>query len=110
LDERKDQLDRRGVADAIEPALGPRLIATAAQLGEPAGLYRVIDAGLIISGSEVDIPIDNASTDPFGNIVHRSAILPAQSTISPSSLHTRLFHVLWNLPSSHSLARPKFLL
>ena len=30
---------------------------------------------------EVDIPIDNASTDAFGNTVHRSAILPAQSTI-----------------------------
>ena len=29
---------------------------------------------------EVDIPIDNASTDAFGNTVHRSAILPAQST------------------------------
>jgi hypothetical protein len=28
---------------------------------------------------EVDIPIDNASTDVFRNIVHRSAILPAQS-------------------------------
>jgi len=30
---------------------------------------------------EVDIPIDNASTDAFGNTVHRSAILPAQSTM-----------------------------
>jgi hypothetical protein len=49
--------DRRGVADAIEPALGPRLIATAAQLGEPAGLYRVIDAGLIISGIEHTVGI-----------------------------------------------------
>ena len=29
----------------------------------------------------VDIPIDNASTDAFGNTVHRSAILPAQSTM-----------------------------
>src|SRR5712671_4763623 len=49
--------DRRGVADPIEPALGPRLIATAAQLGEPAGLYRVIDAGLIISGIERTVGI-----------------------------------------------------
>jgi redox-sensitive bicupin YhaK (pirin superfamily) len=30
---------------------------------------------------EVDIPIDKASTDAFGNTVHRSAILPAQSTM-----------------------------
>jgi hypothetical protein len=30
---------------------------------------------------EVDIPIDNASTDAYGNTVHRSAILPAQSTM-----------------------------
>jgi hypothetical protein len=30
---------------------------------------------------EVDIPIDNASTDAFGNTVHRSAILPAQSAM-----------------------------
>jgi redox-sensitive bicupin YhaK (pirin superfamily) len=30
---------------------------------------------------EVDIPIDNASTDAFGNTVHRSAMLPAQSTM-----------------------------
>jgi hypothetical protein len=30
---------------------------------------------------EVDIPIDNAATDVFGNIVHRSEILPAQSTM-----------------------------
>jgi hypothetical protein len=30
---------------------------------------------------EVDIPIDNVSTDAFGNTVRRSAILPAQSTI-----------------------------
>ena len=30
---------------------------------------------------EVDIPIDNASTDAFGNTVRRSAILPAQSTM-----------------------------
>jgi len=30
---------------------------------------------------EVDIPIDNASTDAFGNVVHRSGILPAQSTM-----------------------------
>ena len=30
---------------------------------------------------EVDLPIDNASTDAFGNTVHRSAILPAQSTM-----------------------------
>src|SRR5258705_3592130 len=30
---------------------------------------------------EVDIPIDNASTDAFGNTVHRSAVLPAQSTM-----------------------------
>ena len=28
---------------------------------------------------EVDIPIDDASTDTFGNTVHRSAMLPAQS-------------------------------
>jgi hypothetical protein len=31
--------------------------------------------------AEVDIPIDNASTDAFGNTVHRSAMLPAQSTM-----------------------------
>ena len=30
---------------------------------------------------EVDIPIDNASTDAFNNTVHRSAVLPAQSTM-----------------------------
>jgi hypothetical protein len=30
---------------------------------------------------EVDIPIDNASTDGYGNTVHRSAMLPAQSTM-----------------------------
>jgi Cupin domain len=30
---------------------------------------------------DVDLPIDNASTDAFGNTVHRSAILPAQSTM-----------------------------
>jgi hypothetical protein len=30
---------------------------------------------------EVDIPIHNASTDAFGNVVHRSEILPAQSTM-----------------------------
>jgi len=30
---------------------------------------------------EVDVPVDNASTDAFGNVVHRSGILPAQSTI-----------------------------
>jgi hypothetical protein len=30
---------------------------------------------------EIDMPIDNASTDAFGNIVHRSAVLPAQSTM-----------------------------
>src|SRR4051794_19714253 len=30
---------------------------------------------------EVDLPIDNASTDAFGNTVHRSTILPAQSTM-----------------------------
>jgi len=30
---------------------------------------------------EVDIPIDNASSDAFGNTVNRSAILPAQSTM-----------------------------
>jgi len=30
---------------------------------------------------EVDIPIDNASTDAFGNTVHRSATLPAQSAM-----------------------------
>ena len=30
---------------------------------------------------EVDIPIDDASTDAFGNTVHRSAILPAQSAM-----------------------------
>jgi hypothetical protein len=29
---------------------------------------------------EVDIPIDNPSTDAFGNVAHRSGILPAQST------------------------------
>ena len=31
--------------------------------------------------AEVDLPVDNASTDAFGNTVHRSAILPAQSTM-----------------------------
>ena len=30
---------------------------------------------------EVDLPIDNASTDAFGNTIHHSAILPAQSTM-----------------------------
>jgi hypothetical protein len=30
---------------------------------------------------EVDIPIDNESSDDFGNTTHRSAILPAQSTM-----------------------------
>ena len=30
---------------------------------------------------ELGIPIDNASTDAFGNTVHRSSILPAQSTM-----------------------------
>jgi hypothetical protein len=30
---------------------------------------------------EVDLAIDNASTDAFGNTVHRSATLPAQSTM-----------------------------
>ena len=30
---------------------------------------------------EVDLPIENASTDAFGNTVHRSAILSAQSTM-----------------------------
>src|SRR5260221_14218673 len=30
---------------------------------------------------EVDIPINDASTDAFGNTVHRSAILPAQSAM-----------------------------
>src|ERR1700692_2943572 len=30
---------------------------------------------------EVDIPIDDASTDAFGNTVQRSALLPAQSTM-----------------------------
>ena len=30
---------------------------------------------------EVDIPIDNASTDAWGNTAHRSAVLPAQSTM-----------------------------
>src|SRR5437660_5148375 len=30
---------------------------------------------------EVDMPIENASTDAFGNTVRRSAILPAQSTM-----------------------------
>ena len=30
---------------------------------------------------EVDIPIENASSDAFGNVVHRSEILPAQSTM-----------------------------
>jgi hypothetical protein len=31
--------------------------------------------------SEVDIAIDNASSDAFGNTVNRSAVLPAQSTM-----------------------------
>ena len=30
---------------------------------------------------EVEIPIDNASTDAFNNTVHRSAVLPAQSAM-----------------------------
>ena len=30
---------------------------------------------------EVDIPIDNASTDAFDNTVHRSAVLPEQSAM-----------------------------
>jgi Cupin domain len=30
---------------------------------------------------EVDFPIDNASTDAWGHIAHRSAILPAQSAM-----------------------------
>ena len=30
---------------------------------------------------EVDIAIDNASTDAFSNTVHRSAVLPAQSVM-----------------------------
>ena len=30
---------------------------------------------------EVDLPIDHVSTDAFGNTVHRSAILPPQSTM-----------------------------
>jgi hypothetical protein len=30
---------------------------------------------------EVNLPLDNVSTDAFGNTVHRSAILPAQSTM-----------------------------
>jgi redox-sensitive bicupin YhaK (pirin superfamily) len=30
---------------------------------------------------EVDLPIDNASTDAFGNTVRRSATIPAQSTM-----------------------------
>ncbi len=30
---------------------------------------------------ELDIPIDNAAGDVFGNVVHRSAIVPAQSAM-----------------------------
>ena len=30
---------------------------------------------------EVDIPIDNPSTDVFNNTVHRSAVVPAQSVM-----------------------------
>ena len=30
---------------------------------------------------EIDIPIDNASADAFGNTVRRSAVLPGQSTM-----------------------------
>src|SRR5215469_18419773 len=30
---------------------------------------------------EIDIPIANASTEKFGNTVHRSAVLPAQSAM-----------------------------
>jgi hypothetical protein len=30
---------------------------------------------------EVDIPINNASTDAFNNTVHRSEVLPAQSAM-----------------------------
>ena len=30
---------------------------------------------------EVDVPIDNASTDAFGHVIRRSAILPAQTTM-----------------------------
>jgi hypothetical protein len=39
---------------------------------------------------EVDIPIDNASTEAFNNTVHRSAVLPAQNamvTDMPESLY-----------------------
>jgi hypothetical protein len=30
---------------------------------------------------EAEIPIDNVATDAFGHLIHRSAILPAQSTM-----------------------------
>jgi hypothetical protein len=30
---------------------------------------------------DVDIPIGNAATDTFGNTVHRSGVLPVQSTL-----------------------------
>jgi hypothetical protein len=30
---------------------------------------------------EVDVPFDNTSTDAFGHVIHRSAILNAQSTM-----------------------------
>ena len=30
---------------------------------------------------EADIPIDNAATNAFGHVIHRSAVLPAQSTM-----------------------------
>jgi len=30
---------------------------------------------------EADIPIDNAATDAFGHLIHRSEVLPAQSTM-----------------------------
>jgi hypothetical protein len=30
---------------------------------------------------EADIPINNAATDAFGHMIHRSAVVPAQSTM-----------------------------
>jgi hypothetical protein len=30
---------------------------------------------------DIGIPIDNAATDAFGHLIHRSAVIPAQSTM-----------------------------
>src|SRR3954452_16940884 len=36
---------------------------------------------------EIDMPIDNASTDTWGHTSHRSTILPAQSAMMPEGLY-----------------------